>query len=169
VTSTFPPRRLLAVAAAVALFGGQVPAGQAAPAAGPAPNPAEQSCPLGSFHCAPRPLNYAMCRPNALLEFYDPTLSRDSSQRATAPARVTARHVDSADQSVYHLSGDVLLQRGFRVGGVFSPRIKLALFENCDATPEEVANMSVYAASPQASATTGAALRVEGGIVESIA
>jgi NAD(P)-dependent dehydrogenase (short-subunit alcohol dehydrogenase family) len=37
------------------------------------------------------------------------------------------------------------------------------------ATPEEVANMSVYAASPQASATTGAALRVEGGIVESIA
>ncbi|MFZ7096087.1 SDR family NAD(P)-dependent oxidoreductase [Luteimonas dalianensis] len=37
------------------------------------------------------------------------------------------------------------------------------------ATPEEVANMSVYAASPQASATTGAALRVEGGIVETIA
>ncbi len=36
------------------------------------------------------------------------------------------------------------------------------------ATPEEVANLSVYAASPQASATTGAALRVEGGIVESI-
>lgn len=37
------------------------------------------------------------------------------------------------------------------------------------ATPQEVANMCVYAASPQASATTGAALRVEGGIVESIA
>ena len=37
------------------------------------------------------------------------------------------------------------------------------------ATPEEVANLSIYAASPQASATTGAALRVEGGIVESIA
>lgn len=37
------------------------------------------------------------------------------------------------------------------------------------ATPEEVANLAVYAASPQASATTGAALRVEGGIVESIA
>lgn len=36
------------------------------------------------------------------------------------------------------------------------------------ATPEEVANLCVYAASPQASATTGAALRVEGGIVESI-
>lgn len=37
------------------------------------------------------------------------------------------------------------------------------------ASPEEVAHMCVYAASPQASATTGAALRVEGGIVESIA
>ena len=37
------------------------------------------------------------------------------------------------------------------------------------ATIEEVANMVVYACSPQASATTGAALRVEGGIVEAIA
>ncbi|RYY27078.1 MAG: SDR family oxidoreductase [Sphingomonadales bacterium] len=37
------------------------------------------------------------------------------------------------------------------------------------ASPEEVANLCVYAASSQASATTGAALRVEGGIVESIA
>ena len=37
------------------------------------------------------------------------------------------------------------------------------------ASPEEVANLCVYAASQQASATTGAALRVDGGIVESIA
>lgn len=37
------------------------------------------------------------------------------------------------------------------------------------ASPEEVANLCVYVASPQASATTGAALRVEGGIVETIA
>lgn len=36
------------------------------------------------------------------------------------------------------------------------------------ATTEEVANMVVYACSQQASATTGAALRVEGGIVDSI-
>ena len=36
------------------------------------------------------------------------------------------------------------------------------------ATSEEVANMVVYAASPQASATTGAALRVEGGGISSI-
>lgn len=37
------------------------------------------------------------------------------------------------------------------------------------ATPEEVANMVVYICSPQASATTGAALRVDGGIVDTIA
>jgi len=36
------------------------------------------------------------------------------------------------------------------------------------ATVEEVANLAVYIASPQASATTGAALRVDGGVVESI-
>ncbi|WP_179401019.1 SDR family NAD(P)-dependent oxidoreductase [Burkholderia guangdongensis] len=37
------------------------------------------------------------------------------------------------------------------------------------ATPDEVANMVVYACSPQASATTGAALRVDGGIVDTLA
>lgn len=36
------------------------------------------------------------------------------------------------------------------------------------AEPREIANMVVYIASEQASATTGAALRVEGGIVDSI-
>lgn len=34
--------------------------------------------------------------------------------------------------------------------------------------PREIANMAVYIASEQASATTGAALRVEGGIIDSI-
>ena len=37
------------------------------------------------------------------------------------------------------------------------------------ATPEEVANMVVYVCSQQASATTGAALRVDGGVVDTIA
>ncbi|KVO50169.1 oxidoreductase [Burkholderia ubonensis] len=37
------------------------------------------------------------------------------------------------------------------------------------ATPEEVANLVVYVCSPQASATTGAALRVDGGVVDTIA
>ncbi|TRX74790.1 SDR family NAD(P)-dependent oxidoreductase [Pseudomonas mangiferae] len=37
------------------------------------------------------------------------------------------------------------------------------------ATVEEVANMVVYLASPQASATTGASVRVDGGVIRSIA
>lgn len=37
------------------------------------------------------------------------------------------------------------------------------------ATVEEVANLVVYLASRQASATTGAAMRVDGGVVRSIA
>jgi NAD(P)-dependent dehydrogenase (short-subunit alcohol dehydrogenase family) len=36
------------------------------------------------------------------------------------------------------------------------------------ADPEEVANLAVYLCSPRASATTGAALRVDGGVVNSI-
>jgi NAD(P)-dependent dehydrogenase (short-subunit alcohol dehydrogenase family) len=36
------------------------------------------------------------------------------------------------------------------------------------ATVEEVANMVVYIASPQASATTGAALRVDGGLIDTL-
>ena len=36
------------------------------------------------------------------------------------------------------------------------------------ASTQEVANMIVYACSPQASATTGAALRVDGGVIDSL-
>ena len=52
-----------------------------------------------------------MCRPNALLEFYDPTLDKDSSRRDSTPAQVRSAHVDSSNQTVYHLSGDVQLRR----------------------------------------------------------
>jgi NAD(P)-dependent dehydrogenase (short-subunit alcohol dehydrogenase family) len=37
------------------------------------------------------------------------------------------------------------------------------------ASPEEIANMVLYVASEQSSATNGAALRAEGGIVQTIA
>ena len=54
-----PPRRLLAVAAALALVGGPVEAmgsslGQHRKSS---LDGSEQVCPLGSFHCAPRPYN----------------------------------------------------------------------------------------------------------------
>ncbi|WP_267224460.1 LPS-assembly protein LptD [Dyella silvae] len=112
-----PPRRLLAVAAALALFGGPVEAqstsSQADPTPPPSnmPPPAVSNCPLGAFRCARRPVSYAMCRPNAMLSFYDPTLSKDSSVRDTSNTYVTAQRVDSSNQSIYHLEGDVKLER----------------------------------------------------------
>jgi LPS-assembly protein len=113
VTRKLPPRRLLAVAAALALVGGPIDA--VASGTGPhrktSLDGSEQVCPLGSFHCPPRPYNYAMCRPNAMLAFYDPTLSRDSSVRDTSKTYVWAQHVDSSNQTVYHLSGNVRMDR----------------------------------------------------------
>jgi LPS-assembly protein len=117
-----PPRRLLAVAAALALFGGPVEAQSAAepqsapsqPSAPTTPSvapPAASNCPLGAFRCPTRPLNYNMCRPNAMLSFYDPTMSKDSSVRETSNTYVAAQRVDSSNQSVYHLEGDVKMDR----------------------------------------------------------
>ena len=111
MTSKLPLRRLLAIATALALIGGQADAksGQNRPKS--SLDGSESVCPLGSFSCTPRPYNFAMCRPNALLEFYDPTLSKDASLRDTSPSYVNAQHVDSSNQTVYHLSGNVIMQR----------------------------------------------------------
>ena len=110
VTPKLPPRRLIAVAAALALIGGQAQAkGQPRPKS--SLDGAEQVCPLGTFHCAPRPYNFAICRPNALLDFYDPALGKDPTLRASSPTSVKAVTVDSSNRTVYHLSGDVVMQR----------------------------------------------------------
>jgi len=115
-----PPRRLLAVAAALALFGSPVEA-QSVAEPQPAPSqpnppkpsapPAVSNCPLGAYRCPTRPVNYNMCRANAMLSFYDPTMSKDSSVRDTSNTYVTAQRVDSSNQSVYHLEGDVKMDR----------------------------------------------------------
>ncbi|MGN6382928.1 MAG: LPS-assembly protein LptD [Dyella sp.] len=108
-----PPRRLLAVAAALALAGASMEVDAATTEAlplGAAAHPAT-TCKLGSFHCPPRPISYAMCRPNALLEFYDPTLPRDSTLRDDADTDVHAERVDSSNQSLYKLTGAVRMQR----------------------------------------------------------
>jgi len=111
-----PPRRLLAVAAALALIGAPLDAdashaGAGKAAANASGTDAGQTCMLGSFHCPPRPTSYAMCRPNALLDFYDPTLPRDASGRDTADTDVHAERIDSSDRTLYKLSGQVRMQR----------------------------------------------------------
>jgi LPS-assembly protein len=111
VTLTLCPRRVLAMATALALLAAPAAVGAQGAATTAASKPPPPACPLGTFRCVPRPPDYAMCRPNALLEFYDPTLSTDASLRPTSPTRIEARKVDSSNQSVYHLSGDVKLTR----------------------------------------------------------
>jgi LPS-assembly protein len=68
-------------------------------------------CPLGSFSCPRPPVSYALCRPNALLEFYQPGLPADASGRDNANTDVLAEHVDSSNPDVYRLRGNVRLQR----------------------------------------------------------
>lgn len=103
-----PPRRLLAIAAAAALMGSQ-----GAHAASQSKHPkstldgSQIVCPLGTFICPPRPDNFALCRPNGMLEFYDPFLSTNSALRNTAKTYVWADHVESPDQTIYHLTGHV--------------------------------------------------------------
>ncbi len=106
-----PPRRLLAVAATLALFGAPLEVDAASAAAGAAPAAAATTCALGSFHCPPRPISYAMCRPNALLDFYDPGLPRDATLRNNADTNVDGERVDSSSRTLYKLAGNVRMQR----------------------------------------------------------
>jgi NAD(P)-dependent dehydrogenase (short-subunit alcohol dehydrogenase family) len=62
-----------------------------------------------------------------------------------------------------------------KAGGKTTEEVEAEFFEKVRptslikrfATPEEVASLVTYIASPLASATTGAALRVDGGVVKS--
>ncbi|MEX2693063.1 SDR family NAD(P)-dependent oxidoreductase [Rhizobium mongolense] len=67
------------------------------------------------------------------------------------------------------LKGHVTAERSFEQVGIDFVKIHrpTSIIER-PATVEEVANMVVYVASPLASATTGAALRVDGGVVDSL-
>ena len=75
-------------------------------------------------------------------------------------------------EGAVQMMADLAAERGVsaeEMEGLFLQENRPSTLLHRFASPEEVANLCVYAASPQASATTGAALRVEGGIVESIA
>jgi LPS-assembly protein len=104
-----PPRRLLAIAAAAALVSspGVRAESQSKQHVKSSLDGSEVVCPLGTFICPPRPDNFALCRPNGQLEFYDPFLSKDSALRATAKTYVWADQVQSPDQTIYHLTGHV--------------------------------------------------------------
>ena len=106
-----PPRRLLAVAAALALIGARADAGTRSHHPKASLDGSETVCPLGTFVCPPRPDNFSLCRPNALLAFYDPFLPKDPALRGTSNTYIAAEHVDSANQEVYHLSGRVKVTR----------------------------------------------------------
>jgi NAD(P)-dependent dehydrogenase (short-subunit alcohol dehydrogenase family) len=74
-------------------------------------------------------------------------------------------------EGVAHMFEKIAKETGKPVAQVekeFVPSVRPSSIIERIATVEEVANMIVYACSPQASATTGAALRVDGGVVESI-
>ena len=105
---SLPPRRLLAIAASAALLSSpSVYAGSQNKKPKATLDGSEVVCPLGTFLCSPRPDNFALCRPNGLLEFYDPFLSKDSSLRDSAKTNIWADHVETPDQTIYHLTGHV--------------------------------------------------------------
>lgn len=116
IVCQFPARRALSWAVAALLGTLAAPAMAAPPAELPAHASAAQHagftpCDLGRFNCPPRPVSFALCRPNALLEFYQPGLPEDSRGREDALTNVRAEHVDASDRSIYRLRGDVTMRR----------------------------------------------------------
>jgi NAD(P)-dependent dehydrogenase (short-subunit alcohol dehydrogenase family) len=74
-------------------------------------------------------------------------------------------------EGVAELLADEVARRGVSLEEVVTDFIRAARPSSIlrrPATVEEVANMVVYVCSAQASATTGAALRVDGGVVDSL-
>lgn len=123
-----PKRRLLATAVALIVW---APIASAEPQSGPtqgttravAPVAAE-TCALGSFLCPARPVSYALCRPNAMLDFYEPAITKDTTLRDTAVTDVhsgiddgdtSGVKVESPEPNVYHMTGGVRLERADQV------------------------------------------------------
>lgn len=70
------------------------------------------NCPVGVLIC-PKPARanpFAMCKRNALLDFYTPGLPTDGDRTRVA-ADVSARRVSSTDDTHYRLEGEVRMQR----------------------------------------------------------
>jgi NAD(P)-dependent dehydrogenase (short-subunit alcohol dehydrogenase family) len=84
---------------------------------------------------------------NAILP--GPTMSRGVRTMLAQAAKESGKPVAEVEADFFRTARPTSLTRRF-------------------ATPEEVANLAVYVSSPRASATTGAALRVDGGVVNAI-
>jgi NAD(P)-dependent dehydrogenase (short-subunit alcohol dehydrogenase family) len=84
---------------------------------------------------------------NALLP--GPTMSRGVKTFVDRAVKASGRPLSEVEAGFFRTARPTSLTRRF-------------------AEPEEVANLAVYVCSPRASATTGAALRVDGGVVNSI-
>jgi NAD(P)-dependent dehydrogenase (short-subunit alcohol dehydrogenase family) len=93
---------------------------------------------------------------------------------ATAGTRVTVNAVlpgPTLSEGVGQFVADIAKSRGVDVASAereFFTNVRPSSLIKRFATPEEIANMIVYVASDAASATNGAALRVDGGVVHSI-
>ncbi len=86
----------------------------AAAAAPPAPagNPSTDApaCPIGVYRCPKKADDFSLCKPSALLEFYEPGLPT-TGDREAAPADMQADRFDSSDSKKYLLTGHARLQR----------------------------------------------------------
>jgi len=68
------------------------------------------TCPLGAFTCPVVKNDFALCRKNDLLNFYEPGLPTEGNREAS-PAQVYGDHFSSPDSNLFHLSGNTALQR----------------------------------------------------------
>lgn len=68
------------------------------------------TCPLGAFTCPVVKNDFALCRKNDLLNFYEPGLPTTGNREAS-PAQVYGDRFSSPDSNLFHLSGNTALQR----------------------------------------------------------
>jgi LPS-assembly protein len=67
-------------------------------------------CPLGAFSCPVVKNDFALCKKNDLLDFYQPGLPTEGD-RDTSPAQVQGDRFSSPDSNLFHLDGNASLQR----------------------------------------------------------
>jgi len=68
------------------------------------------TCALGAFTCPVVKNDFALCRKNDLLNFYEPGLPTEGNREAS-PAQVYGDRFSSPDSNLFHLSGNTALQR----------------------------------------------------------